>query len=255
MNDRHPDSAEPGTLLITGASRGIGAATAMAAARLGHDVVLNYARDERSAHAVAESIHAIGHKATVIQADVGRSEDIRRMFDTIEHEIGPLHGLVNNAGITGPIGPFTDTTEAAIEQVFRVNALGAMQCAREALSNFRRHGTQGVIINVSSIAARTGSPGEYVHYAASKAALEAFTLGLAREVAAEGIRVCGLAPGSTLTDIHAAAGEPDRPARVAPRIPLGRLAQPTEIAEAIAWLASPAASYVTGTTLVCAGGL
>ncbi|MFT0533758.1 SDR family NAD(P)-dependent oxidoreductase [Castellaniella hirudinis] len=255
MNHRLPDGSDPGTLLITGAGRGIGAATALAAARLGRDIVLNYARDEQSARAVAESIRAIGRKATIIQADVGRGEDIRRMFDTIEHEIGPLHGLINNAGITGPIGPFTDTAQATIEHVFQVNVLGAMQCAREALSNFRRHGTQGVIINVSSIAARTGSPGEYVHYAASKAALDAFTLGLAKEVAAEGIRVCGLAPGSTLTDIHAAAGEPARPARIAPGIPLGRLAQPAEIAEAIAWLASPAASYVTGTTLVCAGGL
>jgi len=255
MNDRHPEGVGPGALLITGAGRGIGAATALAAARLGHDIVLNYARDERAARAVADEIRTLGRRAAVIQADVGRTGDIRRMFDTIETEIGPLRGLINNAGITGPIGPFADTTEATIERVFQVNVLGAMQCAREALANFRRHGTRGVIVNVSSIAARTGSPGEYVHYAASKAALEAFTLGLAREVAAEGIRVCGLAPGSTLTDIHAAAGEPDRPARVAPRIPMGRLAEPAEIAEAIVWLASPAASYVTGTTLACAGGL
>ncbi len=255
MNDRHPDGAGPSTLLITGAGRGIGAATALAAARLGHDIVLNYARDERAARSVAESIRAIGRRAAIVQADVGRGEDIRRMFDTIETEVGPLRGLINNAGITGPIGSFSDTTEATIEQVFRVNVLGAMQCARGALANFRRHGTRGVIVNVSSIAARTGSPGEYVHYAASKAALEVFTLGLAREVAAEGIRVCGLAPGSTLTGIHAAAGEPDRPARVAPRIPMGRLAEPAEIAEAIVWLASPAASYVTGTTVACAGGL
>lgn len=255
MNNRHTDGAEPNTLLITGASRGIGAATALAAARLGHDIVLNYARDERAARSVAESIRAIGRRAAIVQGDVGRGEDIRRMFETIETEIGPLRGLINNAGITGPIGSFRDTTEETIEQVFRVNVLGAMQCARETLANFRRHGTRGVIVNISSIAARTGSPGEYVHYAASKAALEAFTLGLAKEVAAEGIRVCGLAPGSTLTDIHAAAGEPDRPARVAPRIPMGRLAEPAEIAEAIVWLASPAASFVTGTTLACAGGL
>lgn len=255
MNNRHTDGAEPNTLLITGASRGIGAATALAAARLGHDIVLNYARDERAARSIAESIRAIGRRAAIVQGDVGRGEDIRRMFETIETEIGPLRGLINNAGITGPIGSFRDTTEETIEQVFRVNVLGAMQCARETLANFRRHGTRGVIVNISSIAARTGSPGEYVHYAASKAALEAFTLGLAKEVAAEGIRVCGLAPGSTLTDIHAAAGEPDRPARVALRIPMGRLAEPAEIAEAIVWLASPAASYVTGTTLACAGGL
>lgn len=255
MDNHHAGGTKPNTLLITGAGRGIGAATALAAARLGHDIVLNYARDERAACSVAESVRAIGRRAAIVQADVGRSEDIRRMFDMIDTEVGPLCGLINNAGITGPIGPFADTTEATIEQVFRVNVLGAMQCAREALANFKRHGTRGVIVNVSSIAARTGSPGEYVHYAASKAALEAFTMGLAKEVAPEGIRVCGLAPGSTLTDIHAAAGEPDRPARVAPRIPMGRLAEPAEIAEAIVWLASPAASYVTGTTLACAGGL
>ncbi|MDX3894147.1 SDR family NAD(P)-dependent oxidoreductase [Pusillimonas sp.] len=255
MNDDQRRGAGPGVMLITGAGRGIGAATALAAARSGHDVVLNYSRDGQAVRAVAESIRAMGRKACVIQADVGQAGDVRRMFDEIESEAGALYALVNNAGITGPIGSFMNTTDATIEQVFRVNVLGAMQCAREALANFGRHGTRGVIINVSSIAARTGSPGEYVHYAASKAALEAFTLGLAKEVAAEGIRVCGLAPGSTLTGIHAAAGEPGRPARIAPKIPLGRLAEPAEIAEAVVWLASPGASYVTGTTLACAGGL
>lgn len=255
MNNDYQHSTAPGTLLITGAGRGIGAATALAAARAGHDVVLNYARNEQAVHAVAESVRAIGRKATVIQADVGHDADVRRLFDEVQASVGALHGLVNNAGITGPIGPFMDTTDATIEQVFRVNVFGAMQCAREALANFRRHGVRGVIVNVSSVAAQTGSPGEYVHYAASKAALNAFTLGLAREVAAEGIRVCGLAPGSTLTEIHAAAGEPGRPARVAPKIPLGRLAEPEEIAEAIVWLASRGASYITGTTVTCAGGL
>lgn len=245
----------PKVLLITGAGRGIGAATALLAARHGYDIVLNYARDTHAAQAVAQSIRALGRQAFVMRADVGCRSDVQRLFATIETQVGPLGGLINNAGITGPIGPFVDTTDETIEQVFRVNVLGAMQCAREALANFRRHGTQGVIVNVSSVAARTGSPGEYLHYAASKAALDTFTLGLAREVAAEGIRVCGLAPGSTLTDIHAAAGAPDRPARIAPRIPMGRLAEPTEIAEAIVWLASPAASYVTGTTLACTGGL
>lgn len=252
MNDDHDKRT---TILITGAGRGIGAATALAAARAGHDIVLNYARDEQAAQATAQAIRDIGRTAFLVQADVGCNEDIRRMFETIEAEMGPLHGLINNAGITGPIGPFVQTSEATIEHVFRVNVLGAMQCAREALDSFTRHGVRGVIVNVSSIATRTGSPGEYVHYAASKAALETFSMGLAKEVASQGIRVCGLAPGSTLTGIHAAAGEPDRPARVAPKIPMGRLAEPAEIAEAIVWLISPAASYVTGTTLVCAGGL
>lgn len=247
--------ATPGAVLITGAGRGIGAATALAIARAGHDIIINYARDGESAETVANEVRSLGRQAYVIPADIGRPADIQRLFERAEAEAGALYGLVNNAGITGPIGPFSRTMDDTIEQVFRVNVLGVMQCAREALANFQRHNTRGVIINVSSVAARTGSPGEYVHYAASKAAVDAFTLGLAREVAAQGIRVCGLAPGSTLTDIHAAAGEPDRPARVAPKIPMGRLAEPAEIAEAIAWLLSPSASYITGTTVACAGGL
>jgi len=255
MEHQSSRGAPSGAVLITGAGRGIGAATALAVARAGRDIVLNYAHDTQAAEAVAEEVRALGRKAYIIQADIGRPGDVQRLFERAEAEAGALYGLVNNAGITGPIGPFSRTTDDTIEQVFRVNVLGAMQCAREALANFQRHGTRGVIVNVSSSAARTGSPGEYVHYAASKAALDAFTLGLAREVAAQGIRVCGLAPGSTLTGIHAAAGEPDRPARVAPRIPLGRLAEPDEIADAIAWLLSPRASYITGTTVACAGGL
>ncbi|OLV18183.1 Short chain dehydrogenase [Deinococcus marmoris] len=143
----------------------------------------------------------------------------------------------------------------ALEAVFKTNVLGVMYCAQEALRRWQPTGTRGVIVNISSGAAQTGSPGEYVQYAASKAAVDAFTVGLGRELAPQGIRVCGVAPGMTLTGIHAAAGEPDRPARVAPKIPLGRLAAPEEIAEAVLWLLSPAASYVTGTTLQCSGGL
>ncbi|MER1967603.1 SDR family oxidoreductase [Castellaniella sp. GW247-6E4] len=255
MENQPSRGASPGAVLITGASRGIGAATALTLARAGRDIVVNYVRDARAAEAVAGDIRTLGRKAYIIQADVGRPEEVQRLFEQAEAEAGALYGLVNNAGITGPIGPFSRTTDDTIEQVFRTNVLGAMQCAREALANFQRHGTRGVIVNVSSVAARTGSPEVYVHYAASKAALDAFTLGLAREVAAQGIRVCGLAPGSTLTDIHAAGGEPDRPARAALRIPLGRPAEPNEVAEAIAWLLSPAASYITGTTVACAGGL
>ncbi|WP_298013343.1 SDR family oxidoreductase [uncultured Castellaniella sp.] len=255
MNGQTRPAEPAGAILITGAGRGIGAATALAVARAGHDVIVNYARDAAAAATVADQVRALGRRAFAIRADVARPDEIRRLFQEAESEAGRIAGLVNNAGVTGPIGPFDRTPDEVIEQVFDVNVLGAMRCAREALARFRRHGLAGVIVNVSSVAARTGSPGEYVHYAASKAALDAFTLGLAREVAAEGIRVCGLAPGSTLTGIHAAAGEPDRPARVAPRIPLGRLAQPDEIAAAIAWLLSPAASYITGTTVACAGGL
>jgi len=243
------------TVLITGASRGIGAATALAAAREGYDVAVNYLSNETAAQQVVQAVQRRGRKAVAIQGDVGSYDDIRRLFDAAQEHLGPLAALVNNSGITGPLGPFSRTTKATIERVFQVNVLGLMQCSRLALENFQEHGTPGIIVNVSSVAARTGSPNEYIHYAASKAAVDTFTVGLAREVAASGIRVCGVSPGSTLTGIHAAAGEPDRPARVAPKIPLGRLAQPEEIAEAIVWLLSPAASYMTGTVVQCAGGL
>jgi len=243
------------TVLITGASRGIGAATALLAARDGFDVAVNFVKDGDAAQSIVEAVRSHGRKAVALQGDVGRPADIPRLFDEAEKALGPLTALVNNTGITGPIGPFSQTTDETIERVFQVNVFGAMQCARAALACFQRNGSGGVIVNVSSVAARTGSPGEYVHYAASKAALDAFTIGLAREVAQTGVRVCGLAPGSTLTDIHATAGEPGRPQRVAPKIPMGRLGQPEEIAEAIVWLLSPAASYMTGTVVQCTGGL
>lgn len=242
-------------VLITGASRGIGAAAATLAARDGFDVAIGYVKNEAAAQQVAEAVRRRGRQATIVQGDVARLEDIPRMFSHAEEQLGPITALVNNSGITGPIGPFACIDTATIEQVFRVNVFGTMECCRHAIERFRRHGIPGVIVNVSSIAARTGSPNEYVHYAASKAAVETFTVGLAREVAEHGIRICAVAPGSTLTDIHATAGEPDRPQRVAPRIPMGRLAQPEEIAETITWLLSPAASYLTGTVVNCAGGV
>jgi len=242
-------------VLITGAGRGIGAATAIAAARAGFDVAVNYVRDADAAKEVVQAVQEAGRKAVALQADIGRPEDIPRLFAQAEQALGPLTALVNNTGITGPIGPFSNTTDETIERVFRVNVLGAMQCTRAALDAFQRADIPGVIVNVSSVAARTGSPGEYVHYAASKAALEAFTIGLGRELAPTGVRICALAPGSTLTEIHATAGEPGRPERVAPRIPMQRLAEPEEIANAIVWLLTPAASYMTATVVHCAGGL
>lgn len=242
-------------VLITGASRGIGAAAATLAARDGFDVAIGYVKNDAAAQQVADAVRRRGRQAAIIQGDVARPEDIRRMFVQAEEQLGPITALVNNSGITGPIGPFANTTRETIEQVFRVNVFGTIECCREAVDRFRRDNIPGVIVNVSSVAARTGSPQEYIHYAASKAAVETFTLGLAREVAEHGIRVCAVAPGSTLTDIHATAGEPDRPQRVAARIPMGRLAQPEEIAETIAWLLSPAASYLTGTVVNCAGGV
>lgn len=243
------------TVLITGGSRGIGAATAVIAAREGFDVAVNYLTNAAAAQQIVQAVERRGRKAVAIQGNIGNSADIARIFHQAEDALGPISALVNNAGVTGPIGPFSSVTDATIAEVFQVNVLGLMQCCRAALDNFARHDVDGVIVNVSSVAARTGSPGEYVHYAASKAAVETFTVGLAREVAGDRIRICAVSPGSTLTDIHATAGEPGRPQRVAPRIPMGRLAQPEEIAEAIVWLLTPHASYVTGTVLNCAGGL
>lgn len=242
-------------VIVTGAGRGIGAAIARQAAAGGYAVAVNYHSDEGSAQALVAAIRANGGRALAIQADVAVQAEVAHLFARTEAELGPPTALVNNAGITGRIASFMDTDPATIEAVFRTNVHGLMHCSRAAVEAFRRVGARGVIVNLSSVAASTGSPREYVHYAASKAAVETFTLGLAREMAPEGIRVCGVAPGSTLTGIHAAAGEPERPQRVAPAIPMGRLAEPEEIAEAVLWLLSPAASYVTGTTLRCAGGM
>jgi NAD(P)-dependent dehydrogenase (short-subunit alcohol dehydrogenase family) len=243
------------TILVTGGGRGIGAAICRLAAAQGYAVAINYLRDDSAARALAAAITAQGGTAFAVQGDVAVKADVDRMFEAVESRLGPLYGLVNNAGITGRIGKFMSADPASIEQIFRTNVLGTMHCCRAALRCFQQTRSAGVIVNISSIAAATGSPNEYVHYAASKAAIETFTLGLAREVAADHIRVCAVAPGSTLTDIHAMAGEPDRPARVAPRFPMGRLATPEEIAEPVVWLLSDAASYMTGSTVRCAGGL
>lgn len=242
-------------LIVTGAGRGIGAAIARRAAGDGYRVALNYRHDGASAAALLDEIRAAGGVAIAVQADVGAPGEVARMFARVEAELGLVTALVNNAGITGRLAGFMDSDPDTIAAVFRTNVHGAMHCSRAAVQAFRRHSVAGTIVNLSSIAALTGSPHEYVHYAASKAAVETFTLGLARELAPEGIRVCAVAPGSTLTGIHAQAGEPERPARVAPKIPMGRLATPEEIAEPVLWLLSPQASYVTGATLRCAGGL
>jgi NAD(P)-dependent dehydrogenase (short-subunit alcohol dehydrogenase family) len=215
---------------------------------------VNYQRDAAAAAQVVAQIEAAGGRALAVQADVARDEDIERLFATVEGALGPVSGLVNNAGITGGLGSFADATPATIEQVFRINVLGLMQCSRRALAAFRAHGQGGVIVNISSTAATAGSPHEYVAYAASKAAVDTFTMGLGKEVAAQGIRVCGVAPGTTQTDIHASSGDAGRPARVAGRIPMLRVGEPEEIAEAAVWLLSPAARYITGTTLRVAGG-
>ncbi len=248
--------ASQGTLIVTGAGRGIGAAIAKLAGASGYCVAVNYAKDAQSAAQVVRHIESSGGRAVAIQADVSREEEILRLFESAERELGPLTGLVNNAGVTGGFARVEAVTSAALTQVFTVNVIGAMLCAREAV---RRMSTQngrqaGSIVNISSRAAEIGGAGEWVHYAASKGALDTFTLGLAREVAAQGIRVNAVAPGHVLTELHAASGDPDRMARLAPTIPMRRAGTPEEIAEAVLWLLSPAASYTTGAILAVSGG-
>ncbi|HKN74377.1 MAG TPA: SDR family oxidoreductase [Candidatus Acidoferrum sp.] len=248
--------ASPGTLIVTGAGRGIGAAVAKLAGARGFRVAVNYARNAQAAADVARHIVSSGGRAAAIKADVSREEEIVRLFETAERELGPLTGLVNNAGVTGGYARVEAVTSAALEQVFALNVIGAMLCGREAVRRMStsQGGHGGAIVNISSRAAEIGGAGEWVHYAASKGALDTFTLGLAREVASEGIRVNAVAPGHVLTELHAASGDPDRPTRLAPTIPMGRAGTPEEIAEAVLWLLSPAASYTTGAILAVSGG-
>jgi len=245
-----------GTLIVTGAGRGIGAAVAKMAGARGFAVAVNYTKNAQAAADVGRHIVSSGGRATVIQADISREADVLRLFEAAEQELGPITGLVNNAGITGGFARVEEVTSATLTEVFAVNVIGAMLCAREAVQRMsaRNGGRGGAIVNISSRAAEIGGAGEWVHYAASKGALDTFTLGLAREVAAEGIRVNAVAPGHVLTELHAASGDPERPTRLAPTIPMGRAGTPEEIAEAVLWLLSPAASYTTGTILAVSGG-
>lgn len=256
MANGHP-SQHQRLVIVTGGGRGIGAATARRLARAGHAVCINYREDAASASALADEISRAGGHAIALRADTAEIEEIGPLFEAAEAALGPLHALVNNAGITGPLGRFADLDAAALRRVVDVNLTGCLLCAQEGLRRFARApGLAGrSIVNISSIAAATGSPGEYVHYAATKGAIESFTRGLAREVAAQGIRVNAVSPGTVQTGIHAAAGDPDRPARVALRVPMGRVGEPEEIAEAVQWLVSDAASYVTGAVLPVTGGL
>jgi NAD(P)-dependent dehydrogenase (short-subunit alcohol dehydrogenase family) len=243
-------------LLITGGSRGIGAATALLAAADGYCICVNYRQDRAAAEAVVRKIEHSGGRAIAVQADVAREEDVLRLFETMDARLGTLAALVNNAGIVDRQMRVDQMPAARLMHLFATNVVGAFLCAREAVRRMStRHGGQGgVIVNVSSAAARFGAPHEYVDYAATKGAIDTFTIGLAKEVAAEGIRCSAVRPGIVDTEIHAAGGEPDRIARVAPSIPLERAGRPEEVAQAILWLLSDKASYATGAILDVAGG-
>jgi len=243
--------------IITGGTRGIGAATALRLARTGHDLVLAYRNDDGAARQSAAAIQDVGVRCVLARADVTREEDVERLFSVAAAQLGTVTGLVNNAGATVHIGDLADTPVHVIRDVIDVNLVGVILCARQAAKLMSVHcgGLGGAIVNVSSAAATLGSPHEYVHYAAAKAAVEAFTVGLAKELAADQIRVNAVAPGVIRTDIHAAAGDSGRPDRVARNIPLGRAGEADEIAPAIAWLLGPEAGYVTGAVLRAAGGL
>ena len=245
-----------GTLIVTGASRGIGAAVATLAADRGYAVAVNFAAGEAEAAKVVEKIVFRGGHAIAIQADISEEEQIIRMFKTAERELGPIKALVNNAAVTGGFARVEEVSSGAIAKVFAVNVTGTILCAREAVRRMstRHGGSGGAIVNISSRAAHTGAPGEWVHYAASKGAIDSFTIGLAREVAREGIQVSAVAPGLVDTGLHAANGDPNRLQRLMGTIPMGRAGEPREIAEGVLWLLSPAASYATGTILQIGGG-
>jgi NAD(P)-dependent dehydrogenase (short-subunit alcohol dehydrogenase family) len=242
--------------LVTGASRGIGAATAKLAAARGFAVAVSYLRAEAAAHAVVAEIARAGGRALALQGDVAREADVLRVFAEVDAKLGRVSALVNNAGVCAVQARVDKMDEARLRWVFGVNAIAPFLCAREALKRMstKHGGSGGAIVNVSSGASRLGSPGEFVDYAATKGALDTLTLGLAREVAEEGVRVNAVRAGLVVTDIHASTGEPGRPERIAPTIPMKRAGAPEEIAESIVWLLSPAASYVTGALLDVTGG-
>jgi NAD(P)-dependent dehydrogenase (short-subunit alcohol dehydrogenase family) len=245
-----------GVAVVSGGSRGIGAATSTLLAGLGWDVAVGYHREAGAAEEVAGACRALGGRALAVAVDVSVEESVVGFFGTVDRELGRPGALVNCAGIVDRKARLDEMSGARIERMFAVNVLGSFLCAREAVRRMStvHGGPGGAIVNLSSAASRLGSPGEYIDYAASKGAIDTMTLGLAREVAGEGIRVNAVRPGLVDTDIHASGGQPDRVQRMAPVIPMGRGGRPLEVAQAIVWLCSDEASYVTGALLDVSGG-
>ena len=247
---------EKKVVLVTGGGRGIGAATARLAAGRGYVVAVNYVHNRGAADEVVSAIRAAGGEAMAVQADVAVEADVVRMFQEVDRTLGPLHALVNNAGILERQARVDEMDAARLTRILATNVTGSFICAREAIARMstRRGGTGGAIVNLSSIAARLGAPMEYVDYAASKAAIDTMTVGLAKEVAAEGIRVNAVRPGVIYTEIHASGGEPGRVDRVKDAVPMKRGGSAEEVANAILWLLSDEASYVTGSIVDVTGG-
>ncbi|MDP2817196.1 MAG: SDR family oxidoreductase [Polaromonas sp.] len=243
-------------VLITGASRGIGAATALLAARQGYAVAVNYTANSLAADEVVRQIRKKGGTALTVQADVADEAQVLAMFEKVDAKLGRLTALVNNAGVVDQTARVDGMSVARLKRMFDINVIGTMVCAREAVKRMstRYGGAGGAIVNVSSVAARLGAPGQYVDYAAAKGAVDVFTLGLAKEVAAEGIRVNAVRPGIIATDIHASGGLPDRARDLAPQVPMQRPGTAEEVAQSILWLLSNESSYTTGALLDIAGG-
>jgi NAD(P)-dependent dehydrogenase (short-subunit alcohol dehydrogenase family) len=243
-------------IIVTGGSRGIGAAIALGAAARGWDVTVNYVSNRASADAVADAVRAAGARAVVNQGDMAEEADVIRMFDEAESALGPVSGVVVNAGIVGPSSKVADMSVERMRRIFDVNVLGAFLTVREAARRMStsRGGAGGSIVNMSSVSSRLGSPNTYVDYAASKGAVDVMTNGLSKELGPEGVRVNAVRPGVIETEIHASGGEPDRAAQIGPLTPMGRPGSPKEVADAVLWLLSDEASYVTGAYIDVAGG-
>lgn len=243
-------------VLITGASRGIGAATALQAARAGYAVAVNYTANSLAADEVVRQIRQGGGTAITVQADVAEESQVMAMFEKVDAKLGRLTALVNNAGVVDRTERVDGMSVARLRRMFDINVIGTMVCAREAVKRMstRHGGPGGAIVNVSSVAARLGGPGQYVDYAAAKGAIDTFTLGLAKEVATEGIRVNAVRPGIIETDIHASGGLPDRARTMAPQVPMQRAGSADEVAQSIVWLLGSGSSYTTGALLDIAGG-